>query len=47
MGAEMEWDVFISHATEDKEQIASPLATALKKLNLRVWYDIFALSPGD
>ena len=42
-----EWDVFISHATEDKGEIARPLADALKVLGLRVWYDDFSLTLGD
>jgi TIR domain len=41
------WDIFISHATEDKEEIARPLADALRARGLRVWYDEFALSLGD
>ena len=37
---EMEtWDVFISHASEDKEDIARPLYYRLKDLGLKVWYD--------
>jgi curved DNA-binding protein CbpA len=42
-----EWDVFISHATEDKAEIARPLADALKAAGVRVWYDDFALTLGD
>src|SRR2546421_140322 len=42
-----EWDVFISHASEDKESLVRPLATMLTRLGLRVWYDEFALQPGD
>ena len=41
------WDVFISHASEDKEAIARPLADALVLSNLTVWYDEFALRLGD
>ena len=41
------WDVFISHASEDKEAIARPLAEALRSHGLRVWYDEFALRPGN
>lgn len=41
------WDVFISHASEDKEAIARPLAEALQKRGLRVWYDEFTLKLGD
>jgi hypothetical protein len=42
-----EWDVFISHASEDKDAIAAPLAKAVKKRGLRVWYDEFSLTLGD
>ena len=42
-----EWDVFISHASEDKEAIATPLAEALQEEGLRVWYDDFSLRLGD
>jgi TIR domain len=42
-----EWDVFISHATEDKDAIAQPLAEALRAKGLRVWYDDFSLTLGD
>jgi len=43
----MDWDVFISHAWEDKEAIARPLAEALRRKGLRVWYDEFTLTLGD
>jgi hypothetical protein len=43
----MEWDVFISHASEDKDAIARPLANALRSLGNRVWFDEFTLSLGD
>jgi len=43
----MDWDVFISHAWEDKEDIARPLAEALRRKGLRVWYDEFTLKVGD
>ncbi len=42
-----EYDVFISHASEDKEVIVRPLAQALVSENLRVWYDEFELRIGD
>lgn len=42
-----EWDVFISHASEDKDAIAAPLAAALEKQGLRVWYDEAVLKVGD
>lgn len=41
------WDVFISHASEDKEEIARPLADALTSKGLKVWYDDFSLRVGD
>jgi hypothetical protein len=43
----MKWDVFISHASEDKESVAEPLAQALTGSNLLVWYDQFQLRLGD
>lgn len=42
-----EWDVFISHASENKDAIARPLAEALRDKGLRVWYDEFSLTVGD
>jgi len=44
---EEDWDVFISHASEDKDAIATPLAEALRAKGLRVWYDDFSLKLGD
>ena len=41
------WDLFISHASEDKEAFVKPLAIALKKAGLKVWYDEFELKVGD
>lgn len=41
------WDVFISHASEDKDAIARPLAEELRRRGLRVWYDEFVLEVGD
>src|SRR5215211_933525 len=42
----MAWDVFISHAFEDKE-FARALADSLSKNGLRVWFDEFELKVGD
>lgn len=42
-----EFDVFISHATEDKDAVVRPLALALQELGLDVWYDEFELRVGD
>jgi hypothetical protein len=44
---EQAWDVFVSHAAEDKDEIVRPLAVALKSLGLSVWYDDFELRLGD
>ena len=42
-----EFDVFISHASEDKEAIVRPLAAALEERGLVVWYDETELRVGD
>jgi len=44
---DMDWDVFISHASEDKAEIAVPLSERLKEMGLRVWLDKFELTVGD
>ena len=44
---EKQWDVFVSHATEDKEELVRPLAGALEAEGLVVWYDETALRIGD
>jgi hypothetical protein len=41
------YDVFISHASEDKDEVVRPLALALKSEGLSVWYDEFELKIGD
>lgn len=42
-----EYDVFISHASEDKDSVVRPLAFALKNKGVNVWYDEFELKIGD
>jgi len=42
-----EYDVFISHASEDKDSVVRPLAHALTNGGLAVWYDEFELRIGD
>jgi hypothetical protein len=42
-----EYDFFISHATENKEDVATPLAKKLEALGARVWLDSKVLMPGD
>ncbi len=41
------WDVFISHASEDKEAVAIPLRNALAELGVTVWLDKTELRLGD
>lgn len=41
------FDVFVSHASEDKDEIVRPLATALQNSGLSVRYDEFELRIGD
>src|SRR4051794_18731366 len=40
-------DVFVSHASEDKDTFVRPLCERLSSLNYRVWYDEFSLKLGD
>jgi len=42
-----ECDVFISHAFEDKDEVARPLYEALKARGRRVWLDEAELTLGD
>ncbi len=42
-----EYDVFISHASEDKDVVVRPLAHALSDGGLNVWFDEFELRIGD
>lgn len=42
-----EWDLFISHASEDKADVVLPLAEALRRAGLRVWLDRQEIRIGD
>jgi len=42
-----QWDVFISHASEDKKSVARPLTTLLEQAGLKVWLDENELTLGD
>jgi len=42
-----EWDLFICHASEDKEEVVRPLVNALIAVGFSVWYDEFTLTLGD
>ncbi len=41
------YDVFISHATEDKDSFVRGLAAELSRLGVRVWFDEWTLKLGD
>ena len=41
------YDVFISHASEDKDDVVRPLARALTELGITTWYDETELHIGD
>jgi hypothetical protein len=43
----LQWDIFISHAHEDKETVVRPLAHLLYSYGLEVWFDEFSLRLGD
>jgi hypothetical protein len=47
LGGKMLWDVFISHASEDMEEVARPLATLIRGKGFRVWLDEQQLRLGD
>lgn len=42
-----EYDIFISHASEDKDEVVRPLANALRDKGIKVWYDEFEMKIGD
>lgn len=44
---EKEYDFFISHAWEDKEAVAKPLADALLAKGAKVWLDKYEMTVGD
>jgi hypothetical protein len=44
---EAEYDVFISHASEDKEPFVEELVHALRDRDIRVWYDSINIGWGD
>ena len=41
------WDIFISHANEEKEPVAIPLKEALERQGLSVWLDANEMQIGD
>lgn len=42
-----EYDVFISHASEDKPSFVEPLTKALKDAGIRTWYDADQIGWGE
>ena len=44
---EKEYDFFISHASEDKEDVGTPLYNALTAHGAKVWYDTAIIEIGD
>jgi hypothetical protein len=40
-------DVFISHASEDKDEVARPLAVALQNRGVSVWFDELSIAWGQ
>ncbi|MCL2453450.1 MAG: toll/interleukin-1 receptor domain-containing protein [Alphaproteobacteria bacterium] len=47
INATTKFDAFISHATEDKDDLVRPLAEALINAGYKIWYDEFQLKVGD
>jgi hypothetical protein len=46
-GLGKQWDAFICHASEDKQDFVDEFARRLKDSGLAVWYDAFSLKMGD
>lgn len=46
-GEPVQYDVFLSHASEDKEEIARPLADALTARGVTVWFDELNIRVGQ
>lgn len=44
---DVQYDVFVSHAWEDKEAFADEFVDELRKLNVKVWYDTSQIKWGD
>jgi len=44
---EFDFDLFVSHASEDKDPFVRPLVAALRDAHLQVWFDETALRVGD
>lgn len=44
---EKEWDIFISYASEDREEVAQPLYNHLTSLNKQIWFDQSEIKLGE
>lgn len=44
---EKEWDIFISYASEDRQDVAQPLYNHLKSIGKRVWFDQSEIKLGE
>lgn len=42
----VEYDVFISYASEDREAVAKPLVAALEAVGAKVWFDVASIGWG-
>ena len=47
LSPDKKWDAFICHTSEDKADVARPLAELLQSEGLKIWYDEFTLKIGD
>jgi TIR domain len=47
MRQKKKYDAFISHASEDKDEVVRDLAAGLSAAGYRIWYDEFSLRVGD
>ncbi len=45
--SDRDFDVFVSHASPDKDSFVRPFAEALEGHGLSVWFDEFVLKPGS
>jgi hypothetical protein len=45
--SEKKWDIFLSHASEDKAAVVRPLAAGLRRAGVKVWLDEHELKLGD
>lgn len=46
-GIDFDWDVFICHASQDKDELVRPLVGKLRSLGFSVWFDESTLAVGD